>query len=150
MTNKTYLTATEVMQLIQKLADYYGPDKPIRIILDNARYQKCVAVRALIEKLRGNKYDIELVYLPSYSPNLNLIERLWRYVKTQVKSSFILEFPAFCNNIDSIISSTEGEAKASIDSLIGEKIQFYDSLKPVDAHSFVMPKKKKEENSNVA
>ena len=43
---------------------------------DNAaRYQK----RALVQTLAAS-LGIELLYLPSYSPNLNLIERLWRFV----------------------------------------------------------------------
>jgi transposase len=29
----------------------------------------------------ADKLGIELLYLPSYSPNLNLIERLWKWVK---------------------------------------------------------------------
>ena len=51
----------------------------ITLILDNARYQKCNIVWALAESLK-----IELLYLPSYSPNLNLIERLWKFVKKQL------------------------------------------------------------------
>ena len=41
------------------------------LVLDNACYQKCKMVWELAEFL-----GIELLYLPSYSPNLNLIERL--------------------------------------------------------------------------
>nr|CAO88801.1 unnamed protein product [Microcystis aeruginosa PCC 7806] len=49
---------------------------PITLVLDNARYQKCKIVEELALSL-----SIELLYLPSYSPNLNLIERLWKFVK---------------------------------------------------------------------
>jgi transposase len=42
------------------------------VFLDNARYQKCAAVITLAKSL-----NIEWCHLPSYSPNLNLIERLW-------------------------------------------------------------------------
>ncbi len=52
------------------------PELPIVLILDNARYQKCQIVWLLACEL-----NIELLYLPSYSPNLNLIERLWKFVK---------------------------------------------------------------------
>ena len=45
-------------------------------MLDNARYQKCALVDNLAKQL-----GIELLYLPSYSPNLNLIERLWKFIK---------------------------------------------------------------------
>ena len=43
-------------------------------MLDNAKYQKYILVAELATQLK-----IELHYLPSYSPNLNIIERLWKY-----------------------------------------------------------------------
>ena len=49
---------------------------PITLVLDNARYQHNAAVQALAEQL-----GITLLFLPSYSPNLNLIERLWKFIK---------------------------------------------------------------------
>ena len=51
---------------------------PITIVLDNARDQKCALVQDLARSLR-----IELLYLPAYSPNLNVIERFWKWVKKQ-------------------------------------------------------------------
>mgnify|MGYP003605911059 FL=1 len=54
-------------------------DVPITLVMDNARYQKCNIVTALASQL-----NIELLYLPAYSPNLNLIERLWKFVKKKV------------------------------------------------------------------
>jgi transposase len=48
---------------------------PITLVLDNARYQKCKIVEELALSL-----SIELLYLPSYSPNLNLIERRWKLI----------------------------------------------------------------------
>ena len=45
-------------------------------MLDNARYQRDAAVQVLAEQL-----GIKLLFLPSYSPNLNLIERLWKFLK---------------------------------------------------------------------
>ena len=54
--------------LKQIYPEYEGKD--ITVVLDNARYQKCKLVRRYAEVL-----GMELVYLPSYSPHLNLIER---------------------------------------------------------------------------
>ncbi len=45
-------------------------------MLDNARYQRNAVVQTLATQL-----GITLLYLPSYSPNLNLIERLWKFIK---------------------------------------------------------------------
>jgi transposase len=75
VTNTTYITATTVCELLRLLAAEH-PCVPITLVLDNARYQKCALVQDLAKQL-----GIELLYLPAYSPNLNLIERLWKYVK---------------------------------------------------------------------
>jgi transposase len=48
------------------------------VILDNARYQRCALVHAVAQE-----WGIELWYVPTYAPKLNLIERLWKFVKTQ-------------------------------------------------------------------
>jgi len=50
--------------------------EPITLVLDNARYQRNAVVQALAAQL-----GITLFLLPSYSPNLNLIERLWKFTK---------------------------------------------------------------------
>ncbi len=55
---------------------------PITRVLDNARYQKGAVVQGLAESL-----GIELLDLPSDSPNLNLIERLWRFVRVESRDS---------------------------------------------------------------
>ena len=53
-------------------------DKPIKTVLDNALYQHCKAVMESAQSL-----NIELLFLPSYSPNPNLIERLWKFTKKE-------------------------------------------------------------------
>ena len=65
------------MKLLEQIKAVYL-DQAITIVLDNAKYQRCTAV---IEKAAA--LHIELLFLPSYSPNLNLIERLWRFVKKE-------------------------------------------------------------------
>jgi len=52
----------------------------IYVILDNARYYRSEMVRVFVKK---NK-RIKLVFLPPYSPNLNIIERLWKFFKKNV------------------------------------------------------------------
>jgi transposase len=67
VTNDTYITAAQVCELQSKIAAL-GIIIPITLVLDNARYQECKVVEDLALSL-----SIELLYLPSYSPNLNLI-----------------------------------------------------------------------------
>lgn len=73
--NTGYINALTVCELIEKIRSQYEEDS-ITLILDNARYQRCRTVMQKAEEL-----NIELLFLPSYSPNLNLIERLWKLVK---------------------------------------------------------------------
>ena len=75
--NLTYVTAETVCALLRVLAGAY-PAVPITIVLDKARYQKCALVQDLARSL-----GIELLYLPAYSPNLNVIERFWKWVQKQ-------------------------------------------------------------------
>ena len=67
VTTDTYITAESVCHLLLRIASL-GFAVPITRVLDNARYQKCRIVWELAERLH-----IELLYLPAYSPNLNLI-----------------------------------------------------------------------------
>ena len=61
------------------------------MVLDNACYQKCALIFDLAQSL-----NIELLYLTTYSPNLNLIERLWQFVKKQcLYSVYDPDFDAF-------------------------------------------------------
>ena len=75
--NTTYINHLSVMELLEKIRDNHKCSViPISIFLDNAKYQVCKAVAEKAVAL-----NIELMFLPSYSPNLNLIERLWKWLK---------------------------------------------------------------------
>jgi len=76
--NDSYLNALTVIELFKEIKRRYRK-LPIYIVLDNARYQKCKIVQQAAMQL-----GIHLVYLPPYSPNLNIIERLWKLVKKEV------------------------------------------------------------------
>ena len=75
VTNTTVVNTETMCQLLRKIAAM-GLTGPITLVLDNARYQRNAVVQALASQL-----GITLLYLPSYSPNLNLIERLWKFIK---------------------------------------------------------------------
>jgi transposase len=51
----------------------------IYVICDNARYYRCKAVKEYLKTSR-----IKLVFLPAYAPNLNLIERFWKFFKKKI------------------------------------------------------------------
>jgi transposase len=75
VTNTTVVNTDTMCELLRKVAGL-GLVEPITLVLDNARYQRNAAVQALAEQV-----GITLLFLPSYSPNLNLIERLWKFIK---------------------------------------------------------------------
>jgi transposase len=116
--------------MLRKVASEY-PGKTIHIILDNARYQKCAIVQALAKEL-----GIILQYIPPYSPNLNLIERVWKFVKAELRSKYYDDFSAFQMKIDSIIESTSKGNLTKIKRLIGEKVQLFDDMKSVTENTF--------------
>ena len=73
--NTTVVNTETMCELLRKIAAQ-GLVGPLTLVLDNARYQRNAVVQALAAEL-----NITLLYLPSYSPNLNLIERLWKFLK---------------------------------------------------------------------
>jgi transposase len=75
VTNTTVVNTETMCELLRKIAAS-GLAGPITRVLDNARYQRNAAVQVLAKEL-----GITLLFLPSYSPNLNLIERLWKFIK---------------------------------------------------------------------
>jgi transposase len=67
------------LNLLTAIENKYPVASSIKVILDNAKYHYSKVVQDYISKSR-----IDLVFLPSYSPNLNLIERLWGFFKKKV------------------------------------------------------------------
>jgi transposase len=128
VTNDSYITAESVCQLLHKLAAL-KLGIPITIFLDNARYQKCALVQATAASLH-----IELCFLPAYSPNLNLIERLWKFVKKQsLYSHYYADFAAFKAAIEGCLSQTHTTHKAALDSLLTLRFQLFEKAQFVTA-----------------
>jgi len=118
VTNDSYINALSVCDLLRKLAIKHA-DEVVTLFLDNARYQKCKIVTELAAQLK-----VELIYLPAYSPNLNLIERLWRHVKQEVLySRYYDSFPKFKTAIMGCINATQSSEKKSLGSLFSLKFQ---------------------------
>ena len=73
---------------------------------------------------------IELPYLPAYSPNLNLIERLWQLAKKRCLTNRCHEtFEKFRAATDDCLRDLNGVAKADLDSLLTLRFQFFGNLK---------------------
>ncbi len=107
--------------MLVKIAERATAEIPITIVLDNARYQRC---KLVMEK--AAELEIELLFLPPYSPNLNLIERLWKFVKKQVLySKYYEKFEDFKTAITNCLEQTETTHKKAIDSLLTLNFQTF-------------------------
>jgi transposase len=89
ITNTTVVNTDTMCELLRAVADR-GLIGLVTVVLDNARYQRNAVVQSLAAEL-----GIELLFLPSYSPNLNLIERLWRFTKR--KAAYGRYHPTFAD-----------------------------------------------------
>ena len=69
----------KVVEAFDKLAEHKDPDRQAVVILDNAMVHRSKKFRR--HKLRWLEQGLSVVYLPTYCPELNLIEILWRKVK---------------------------------------------------------------------
>ena len=121
VTNTTYITSVQVCEMLVKIAERATVEIPLTIVLDNARYQRC---KLVMEK--AAELEIELLFLPPYSPNLNLIERLWKFVKKQVLySKYYERFEDFKTAITNCLEQTETTHKKAIDSLLTLNFQTF-------------------------
>ncbi len=121
VTNDTYITGTQVCELLTKLANLKLA-VPITLVLDNARYQKCKLVQKMADDL-----GIELLYLPPYSPNLNLIERLWKFVKKKcLYGKYYENFSQFSTAISNCLDEVNLKYKKELDSLLSLRFQTFD------------------------
>lgn len=123
VTNGSYINAESVCALLRQVAAA-GLPRPITLVLDNARYQRCELVQSLARSLR-----IELLYLPSYSPNLNLIERLWKFVKKETLSCRTQPtYEAFTQKIDDCLDNLSTQHKAQMETLLTLNFQLFDDV----------------------
>ena len=112
VTNTTVVNTETMCELLRKIAAL-GLTGPITLVLDNARYQRNAVVQALATQL-----GITLLYLPSYSPNLNLIERLWKFIKRRALYGryhpTFAEFQAAIQEVLDGLSTTHAERLKSL------------------------------------
>ena len=73
------INAQAAIHLFAKIEAKHPDADVIYIIVDNARYYRSCLLK---EHVEGTK--IKLIFLPPYSPNLNLIERYWKFFKKKV------------------------------------------------------------------
>lgn len=123
VTNHTYINAESVCALLKAIAEACG-GYPVTVVLDNARYQKCELVRKVADQI-----GIELMYLPSYSPNLNLIERVWKFVKKQcLQSTYHPTYQDFTSAISQCLDELGTKHEPAMRTLLTHEFQMFDNV----------------------
>lgn len=120
VTNDTVVNAWTIAELFRKIREVY-PEGAISIFLDNARYQKCHVAQSA-----ANMMKMDLVFLPPYSPNLNLIERAWKFIRSKcLNSKYYPSFKEHCDAIASCINKFSEEFKDDLKTLFTWNFQIF-------------------------
>lgn len=120
--NRGSIGAEQVCQLLREI--HRRCRKPVTIVLDNASYHRAKVVRELAEAL-----GIELLFLPPYSPNLNLIERVWKLVKKLALNARTLsDFDAFAKSVTQTVENLETEHRDNLLTLLTPNFQDFNDV----------------------
>ncbi len=123
VTNTTVVNTDTMCELLRKIA-VQGLTGPITLVLDNARYQRNAVVMASAAEL-----NITLLFLPSYSPNLNLIERLWKFTKRRaLYGRYHPTFADFRAAIEQTLTDIPTRHAADLASLMTLSFQRFDNV----------------------
>jgi transposase len=123
VTNTTVVNTDTMCELLRKIAAerLVGP---ITVVLDNARYQRNHLVQALAAEL-----NIRLLFLPPYSPNLNLIERLWGFAKRQsVYGKYHATFASFRAAVEDTLHKIPNTHADPLKTLMTLQFQRFDNV----------------------
>lgn len=104
-------------KMLEEIRKEYQDGKEIVIIEDNAKYHHADSVTDLAKKL-----NINIKFLPPYCPNLNLIERIWKFMKKEFKNEYFPTFKDFYKAVLDFCGNFEKYDK-EINRLIGQKFQ---------------------------
>jgi len=122
VSNTSRVSSDTMVELLGKIAALPAAG-PVTLVMDNARYQRCAKVETEAARLR-----IVLLFLPSYSPNLNLIERLWKFTKKEaLRGRHYKDFKEFIAAIDRCLDKTATEYRDKLASLMTLKFQTFEN-----------------------
>lgn len=123
VTNTTVVNTDTMCALPRRIAaeNLVGP---VTVVLDNARYQRNKAVQAL-----AAESSIRLLFLPSYSPNPNPIERLWGFTKRRsVYGRYHPDFASFRAAIEATLAGIPTTHADALESLMTLKFQTFEDV----------------------
>lgn len=127
VTNTSVVNKDTMCQLLRAVAGR-GWRGPITLVLDNARYQRNATVQGLAKEL-----VIRLLYLPSYSPNLNVIERLRKLIRRQVLyGRYYARFEEFRGAIEWCLCQVNTVHKATLKRLMTLEFPTFENVSILD------------------
>ena len=120
VTNTTVVNTETMSELLRTIAAQELVGR-VTVVLDNAKYQRNATVQKLAVEL-----GIGLLFLPSYSPNLNLIERLWGFTKRRsVSGKYHANFASFRAAIETTLQGVPTQHADELKSLMTLKFQTF-------------------------
>jgi transposase len=117
-------TANVTARSIVAAINHLHPDTAITLVMDNARYQRCDKVMT-----KAKEFGIDLLFLPPYSPNLNLIERLWKF---SLYNRHYETFHQFKAAIDDCLDKVKSTFSEQIKTLLNPKFQLFEKIRKLD------------------
>jgi len=115
------LTAQSLIELFTLMMTRHPETKHFRIYLDNARYHHAKVLKAWmahVQQEQGVFFDLK--HLPAYSPNLNLIERLWKFLRKQALQKWHPTFEAMQQAVAEVLDNL-GRYREQLQSLMRER-----------------------------
>ncbi len=104
LTGEENCNAIRVIEFFEKILKAYPNAPRITVILDNARYFHAKLVTEWLE----NHPRLKREFLPAYAPNLNLIERFWRFAKSKlVKNRYYVKYKTFRATVFQFLNHTD-------------------------------------------
>jgi transposase len=115
------INAQATIETFEILKQQNPTHEQLYVISDNAKYYVSRVLKAYLVE----NPIIKLIHLPSYSPNLNLIERLWKYTRKEIINPHYYEkFEDFSNAIKCFFDNI-GQHKQALAQFIGNKFRFF-------------------------
>lgn len=120
--DEKYLNAESVCRGLKRIREQNPSQQQIYIILDNVPYQHCKKVQET-----AAQYKIQLIFLPPYSPNLNLIERFWKFLRKNLLSvRYYSSFDEFYDAVYEFVDNAHLRFKERLNSLLSSNFQILD------------------------
>ncbi|MBV8608601.1 MAG: transposase [Singulisphaera sp.] len=113
---KENITGEQFVALLERLLAKHPDTERFLLYLDNAKYSSKPVVKERLSRHR----QFRLVFLPAYSPNLNLIERLWKFLRKEALNRWHKTFEEMQGAVADVLDHLE-RYRTELDSLMSEE-----------------------------